>query len=180
MFSNHFILRTSVAPMAVAGQVRRVVSEMLKGVRVERITTMADQVDASIVPERLVAMLSGVFGALGAMLAAIGLFGLLAYAVARRISEIGIRMALGATRRDVTWMVLRDALAMVSGGLAVGVPLALWARNFAASAIEGLPAGSAVPIAFGAVAMIAAALLASYLPARRATKVDPVVALRYE
>jgi predicted permease len=180
MFSNHFILRTSVSPIAVAGEVRRTVGDVLKGVRVERLTTMADQVDASIVPERLIAMLSGAFSALGTMLAALGLYGLLAYTVTRRINEIGIRMALGATRGKVSRMVLRDALAMVLAGLAIGVPVALWSRTLAASLVEGLAVNSAAPIAFGAIGMITVALLATYLPARRASKVDPVVALRCE
>ena len=136
--------------------------------------------DASIVPERVVAILSGSFGVLGSLLAALGLYGLLAYTVARRTNEIGIRMALGASRGNVARMVLRDALGMVSAGLAIGVPIAFWARSLAASLIEGLPVKSAVPLVFGAVGMIAVGLLASYIPARRATKVDPVVALRHE
>jgi predicted permease len=180
VFSNHFILRTSIPPTALAGEVRRTVREELKGVRLEQATTMADQVNASIVPERVVAMLSGAFGALGSMLAAIGLYGLLAYTVARRTNEIGIRMALGASRGSVARMVLRDALGMVSAGLAIGVPIAFWARSLAASLIEDLPVKSAVPLVFGAVGVIAVGLLASYIPARRATKVDPMVALRCE
>jgi putative ABC transport system permease protein len=137
-------------------------------------------VDASIVPERLMATLSLWFGMLGALLAAIGLYGLLAYTVARRIQEIGIRMALGASRSDATWMVLGDALGMVCIGLAVGAPIAFWSEKFAASLVPELQIGSAVPIACGAVAMIAIALLAAYVPARHAARVDPMVALRYE
>jgi ABC-type antimicrobial peptide transport system permease subunit len=141
---------------------------------------MSDQVDAAVVPERLVAMLSGSFGALGSLLAAIGLHGLLAYTAARRTKEIGVRTALGATRGDVAWLVLRDALVMVSVGLAAGIPVALWARKFAASLIEGLPTSSALTISLAAVGMIVVALVATYIPARRATRVDPMVALRYE
>jgi len=156
------------------------VRELLKGVPVVRVTTMADQVDATIVPERLIAALSGLFGALGSLLAAIGIYGLLAYTVARRIHEIGIRMALGATRGAVSRMVLGEALAMSCGGLGIGVLIADWGKRLAGSLIQDLPVESAFPTAFGAVAMIAITLLAAYLPARRAARVDPMDALRYE
>jgi putative ABC transport system permease protein len=178
--SSQFVLRTSVDPAAVGPEVRRRVRELLKTVPVARITTLADQVDASIVPERLIAMLSGVFGALGAALAAVGIYGLLAYTVTRRINEIGIRIALGATRSNVIRMVFGEALGMVLAGLIIGAPIALWAKNFAATWIEDLPVTNVVPIAFGLVAMIAVALLAAYVPARRAARVDPIEALRYE
>jgi predicted permease len=177
---SRFALRTSIDPEVVTPDVRRTVRELLKTVSVKSVTTLTDQVDASIVPERLIATLSLWFGALGALLAAIGLYGLLAYTVARRINEIGIRMALGATRSDATRMVLGDALGMVCMGLAVGAPIAFWSESFAASLIPDLQIKSAIPIASGAVAMIAIALLAAYVPARRAAKVDPMVALRYE
>jgi len=177
---SHFSLRTSVSPVVIVPAVRRTVRELLKTVPVLRVTTLADQVDASIVPERLIALLSGLFGALGSVLAAVGLYGLLAYTVARRINEIGIRMALGATRSHVTRMVLGDALGMVCAGLAVGAPIAYRGKTLAASLIQDLPVSSNVPIVFGAVAMIAIALVAAYLPARRAARVDPMEALRHE
>ena len=177
---SRFALRTSIEPATVAPDVRRVVSELLKTVSVDSVTTLTDQVNASVVPERLMATLSLWFGMLGALLAAIGLYGLLAYTVARRINEIGIRMALGASRSDATWMVLGDALAMVFVGLALGAPIAFWSERFAAGLVPELQVGSAVPIASGAAAMIAIALLAAYVPARRAARVDPMVALRYE
>jgi predicted permease len=177
---SHFALRTAVDPAAVTGEARRVVRASLKTVPVVGITTMAEQVDASIVPERLMAMLSGLFGALGAVLAAIGLYGLLSYTVARRTNEIGIRMALGASQSAMSRMVLADALAMVSAGLAIGAPLALWGKSLAASLIQDLPVKSDTPIAFGVVAMIAVALVGAYVPARRAARVEPVEALRYD
>jgi len=104
---SRFALRTDVTPTAVAPQVRRAIDEVLKTVRVGKVTTLSDQVDSSLVLERVVATLSGLFGALGACLAAIGLYGLLAYTVTTRTNEIGVRMALGATSGDVTRMVLK-------------------------------------------------------------------------
>ena len=177
---SHFALRTTVEPEAVAGDVRRVVRGLLKTVAVENVTTLEGQVDGAIVPERLSAMLSGLFSALGAVLAALGLYGLLAYTVARRINEIGIRVALGATRTDITRMVLREAFGMSSAGLVIGALLAHWGKRFVASLIPDLPVQSVVPILFGATVMGALALLAAYTPARRATRVSPMEALRYE
>ncbi len=178
--SSMFALWTSVEPAAVAGEVRRAVREYLPAVRVERLTTLDHQVETSIVPERLIASLSGLLGTLGALLAAIGLYGLLAYNVARRINEIGVRMALGATRSDLIRMVLGDAVGMVFAGLLLGAPIAFWGRILAAHLIEDLPLKSVAPIAFGAAAMIGVALVAACLPAWRASLVDPMVALRYE
>ena len=145
-----------------------------------RVTTLADQIDESILPERLIAMLSGAFGALGSLLVAIGIYGLLAYTVARRINEIGIRMALGATQSTVSRMVFREALGMTCGGLIIGVPIACWGRRFAASLIGDLPPMDTFQIAFGAVTMVAIVLLAAYVPARRAARIDPMEALRHE
>ena len=177
---SQFALRTYGNPNSVVPEVRRIVRESLKTIAVERFTTLADQVDASIVSERLIALLSGLFGVLGSVLTAIGIYGLLAYTVARRVNEIGIRMALGATRNDVIRLVLGDALGMVCGGLAIGALIAYWSKSFAASLIQDLPVQSAVPIVFGVLAMIAVALLAAYVPARRAARVDPMEALRHE
>jgi predicted permease len=175
-----FLIRTAIDPESVASDVRRVARDVVKTVPVTRITTLNDQIDASIVPERLIATLSGFFGALGALLVAIGIYGLLAYTVARRINEIGIRMALGATQNAVSRMVLGEALRMTIGGLIIGAPAAYWAQRFAASLIADLPAMGAFPIAFGAMTMIAITLLAAYVPARRASHVDPMEALRHE
>jgi putative ABC transport system permease protein len=178
--AHNFVLRTNIDPTAVAGDVRRSVHAVLAGVPVARMTALSDQVDATIVTERLIAALSELFGGLGSLLAAIGLYGLLAYTVTRRITEIGIRMALGATPHQVIRMVFQDALGMVLAGLLLGIPLALWGKALAAVLIRDLPLNSPAPIVFGAAGMIAIALGAAYLPARRAASVDPMDALRHE
>jgi putative ABC transport system permease protein len=177
---SQLAIRTRIDPGGVASAVRQTEAAVLKTVPIVRIMTMNEQIDSSIVPQRLIAMLSAGFGALGALLAAVGLYGLLAYTVTQRAHEIGVRMALGAGRSDIIRMVLRDALWMVCTGVVVGAPLAFWGKRVAASLIEDLPTKSAAPVVFGGVAMIAVALLASYIPARRAMRVDPMVALRHE
>ena len=131
-------------------------------------------------PERLLATLAGFFGAVGALLAAIGLFGLLAYTVARRTKEIGIRVALGASRRRVSRMVAMSAGWVVSVGLLLGAPAAFWSTRFVARSVENLAPGGAVPLASAAAALIAMAFIAVYVPMRRATRVEPVIALRAE
>ena len=156
------------------------VRDVLKTVPVKTVTTLADQVDSNIVPERLIATLSEFFGCLGVVLAGIGLYGLLAYTVARRTNEIGVRMALGATAASVSRLVLRDALAMVCAGIVAGAAMVLWTRPLAASLVQDLKPASAAPLAIGGGVMVAVALVAAYVPARRAARVDPMIALRHE
>ncbi len=177
---DDFSLRTTVDPKAVAGTARRMVADVLKTVPVIRVTTLAAQVDSNIVPERLIATLSEFFGCLGATLAGIGIYGLLAYTVARRTSEIGIRMALGATAANVSRLVLRDTLGMVCAGLIAGTWMIFLARPLATAVLHDLRMESASPVAIGGGAMLAVALLASYLPVQRAARVDPMTALRHE
>jgi predicted permease len=177
---HQFELRTSVDPESLAGTVRQIVRDVLKTAPVKTVTTLASQVDSNIVPERLIATLSEFFGGLGTVLAGIGLYGLLAYTVARRTNEIGIRMALGATASNVRRLVLRDVLGMLCAGLAAGAFMVLWSRPLATSVFSDLKWESTLPLTIGGGAMVAVALLVSYVPVRRAARVDPMVAIRHE
>jgi len=177
--SSQVSLRTSVRPAAVAAAAQRAVIEVLGADSVRGVSTLADQVDAAMVPERLMATLGGFFGMVGALLAAVGLYGLLAYTVTRRTKEIGIRMALGATRGAVTRMILGGALTLVAGGFVAGSPAAFWATRLAGAAVGGLPGGR-IAVVVAAAAMICVASFAAWLPARRATRIEPLTALRTE
>jgi putative ABC transport system permease protein len=178
--SSVLSLRASRRRTDLATDARRVVDDVFGSNSVGRVTTLAEQVDASIVPERLLATLAAFFGAVGALLAAIGLFGLLAYTVARQTKEIGIRMALGASRIRVSRMVATSAGWLLGAGFLLGAPTAFWSTRFAARSVENLPAGAAVPIASAAAALIAVACIAVFVPTRRAIRVEPVIALRVE
>jgi ABC-type antimicrobial peptide transport system permease subunit len=140
----------------------------------------SDLVDRGLLRERLIATLSAFFGALALLLVAVGLYGVIAYGVQRRTREIGIRMSLGAERGVVMRMVLRDCLVMVAAGATIGIPLGLWFSKLVASQLFGVSPGDSVTILTATVLLFAVAALAGYLPARRASRVDPIVALRYE
>jgi ABC-type lipoprotein release transport system permease subunit len=177
-------LRSAGDPNAFVGAVRCAVSSLSTAVSVSDFETLSDQVDRSITQERLVAMLSGFFGALALLLACIGLYGLMSYSVGNRTSEIGIRIALGAERANVIWMILRESLALAALGLAIGIPLAMSAARLAESQISELlfrlSATSTSTIVFACFVLLSSAALASSVPALRASRVDPMVALRHE
>jgi ABC-type antimicrobial peptide transport system permease subunit len=146
--------------------------------------TLEEEMGAALVQQRLIALLSSLFGGLALLLACVGLYGLLAFALVQRTSELGIRMALGARRGDVVWMVVREAWLLVAIGIAVGVPAALAVGRLAASQISGLLFGleatDPLTIVAAALALATVATFAAYLPARRASRVDPMIALRAE
>jgi predicted permease len=176
--TSQFALRTDVPPASAVADVRRAVNQVVPNVSVGKVTTLTEQVDASIVVERLIALLSTAFGAAGALLAAIGLYGLLAFTVSRRTTEIGVRMALGATKGQITSMVLTSAFGLVVAGLAIGAPLAIVSPRFLARLVQSLTVEPPVPLVVAALVMIAVGLAAAYLPARRASRVQPIEALR--
>jgi predicted permease len=145
-----------------------------------QVLPLTEQVERTLIQERLLAALGTCFGVLALMLAGVGLYGLLAYTVTRSTSEIGIRMALGAMRGEVLWLVLRNALLLVGIGVAVGLPAAWAASRWIASMLFGLKATDPLTLLGATLILLLAALVAAFLPARRATRVDPLVALRYE
>ncbi|HLJ45091.1 MAG TPA: FtsX-like permease family protein [Bryobacteraceae bacterium] len=178
--AQNLVLRTSIAPNALAETVRRVVRDVLRSTTVARVVTLSDQIDASIVPERLMATLSGSFGMLGLLLAVLGLYGLLAYAVARRTAELAIRLALGATPGSLIRLVIQEALTVTSAGLFLGAAAVLWTSDIAASLVPDVQMVSIAPLSIGAAVMLGIALLAAFLPARRAARVDPIETLRHQ
>ncbi len=184
MGQANFALRTAVDPMSVAGAVRAAVHDVDGNLPIFDVKSQADYANASINQERLFAGLSTSFGGLALALAAIGLFGVMSYSVARRTSEIAIRMALGARQRGVLFMVVRETLAMVVIGIVIGAPSALGATRLAQKTLEevlfGLKARDPLTFVIAVAGLLAIGILAAYIPARRAASVDPMVALRYE
>jgi len=163
----------------VASAIRAEVQPKLGG-KLVKIQTLTSQLESSLVQERLMATLASAFGALALMLAAIGLYGVLAYTVVRRTNEIGVRLALGAQRSQVLGLVMRDAARMLALGTAIGLPAAWAASRLVSSMLFGLTTNDPLTIVLAIALLALTGLLAGYLPARRATKVDPLVALRCE
>ncbi len=165
--------------MALASAVQEAVAGVSKAIPLE-FTTLAQQVDDSLVQERLLATLSTFFGALALLLAMIGLYGALSYLVAQRQREFGIRMALGAPRDSILRLVMRDVVIVLSGGLAAGACISFAAVGILQKMLFGLAARDTMTLLASIVVLSAVAFFAGYLPARRAMRVDPMVALRYE
>jgi ABC-type antimicrobial peptide transport system permease subunit len=143
-------------------------------------TTLAQQVDDSLTQERLLATLSAFFGALALLLAMIGFYGLLAYLLLQRRKEIGIRMAMGAQRAAILRLVVRDVAVLLLAGVAVGFAITWATTRFVQSLLFDIPARDAATFAFSAALLAAAALVACWMPARRAMRIEPMEALRYE
>jgi putative ABC transport system permease protein len=173
-------VRTALEPNSLFPVLRSKVREIDSNVPVYAMRTTEKQIDNLLTTERLIASLSAVFGFLATLLAVIGLYGVMAYAVSRRTREIGIRMALGAEQGRVIWMVLKEALLLVGIGIVVGLPAAWSLSKLIESQLFGLKGRDPVTMVLAAIGLAVVASLAGYLPAVRASRVDPLHALRYE
>jgi predicted permease len=175
-----FALRTAVPPASVVPAIRAAVRDIDPNLPITRISTQADEVDKRLTSERLFAQSYALFGGVALLLASIGLFGLMSYTVARRTAEMGIRLALGAQRAEVLRMILRESLRLVAIGIACGGAVAVAAGRLIKTRLYGLPPHDVATLAIAIGVMTIVSALAAYLPARRASRVDPIVALRYE
>jgi putative ABC transport system permease protein len=175
-----FGVKTRGNPLAVIPSIREVVRAVDASASIDAIHTMDEMVGYSTARQRFYAVLLGIFAAVAGLLAAIGIYGVLAYAVVQRTQEIGVRIALGAERRQVLAMILRRGMALAAVGISIGIAGAIAGARYLQSMLFGIEPRDPATFVAVAVAFATVAVIASYLPARRATKVDPMVALRVE
>ncbi len=175
-----FYVRTSMGPGNAYGALRSEVKKLDPSLPVYEMTTLAGQLDQTLLTERLIALLSAGFGFLATLLAAIGLYGVMAFVVARRRKELGIRIALGATPGSVIWLVMREVLMLLGIGLAVGVPAAIGLGRYVAAQLYGITANDPWIAGTAIILLAAVASVAGLIPAHRASRIDPILALRFE
>jgi predicted permease len=173
-------VRTVGDPRRMISEIHRVLAEAEPTLLIDRVILLTDQVDRNLSQDRLVAGLTTIFGALALGLASFGLFGVMSYNVSRRTAELGVRLALGATRAGVLWIVLRESLVLVGIGLAVGIPAVFVASRLISGMLFAVPANDPATIAAATAVLATAATLAGAVPAWKASRVDPIVALRQE
>jgi predicted lysophospholipase L1 biosynthesis ABC-type transport system permease subunit len=173
-------VRTAGAPAAIAASLYRELAGVDARLAIVGMTELRDHVDASITAERLIAELSTTFGLLALALAAVGLYGVMAYMTTQRTGEIGLRIALGANRRQIRWLVVRDTLVLVAARASIGLPLALGGAGLLRRQLYEVAPNDPVAFVLAIGTLSLAAVLAAYMPARRASRVDPLVALRHE
>jgi ABC-type antimicrobial peptide transport system permease subunit len=178
--STVFEVRTTGEPAGVIASVREAVRQIDPNLPLTDVSTQMELVERRFVQERLMAQAYSLFGGLAVLLASVGLFGLMSYSVARRTSEIGIRMALGAQPMDVLRLLMRESMILVAAGVVIGVVSAVGASRLVASLLFGLAATDMLTMTLAVVLMVLVSAFAGYLPARRASRVDPMVALHYE
>ena len=160
--------------------VRHIAQELDPNLPVGRMNTVSRQVSESVRRERMVATLSGIFGAVATLLAVVGLYGVLAYTVTQRTREIGVRIALGARTIDIAWMVVREVLAIAAVGVAMALVAAFWLSRLVASQLYGVAATDPLTTTVALAILAVVSLLAGLVPSWRAATVEPTAALRYE
>jgi ABC-type lipoprotein release transport system permease subunit len=180
VFARNIVVRVSGEQQQTASAVRSALRTLEPNLPVRWTTTLADEVSDSLVVERAVAQLASFFALLALLLSAIGLFGSISFAVSRRTSEIGIRIALGAERSGVVGMVFRDTATLLLWGVLAGLPLVLLAGKLIRTLLYGVSDSDPMILLGAVLLLVATAAIAGYLPARRAASVDPTVALRCE
>ncbi|MBO0862070.1 MAG: ABC transporter permease [Chloracidobacterium sp.] len=176
----YLVVRAAVPLAAMSATIRREIQTVDKNLEISDISAIPQLRDQALIQERLLAELSGFFGLLALLLACIGLYGVMSYNVARRTHEIGVRMALGAQRVDVVRLVMRATMSLVVVGLIAGLGAALATTRLIASLLYGLTPNDPLTIGLAGLLLVIVAALAGYLPARRAARVDPMIALRHE
>ena len=173
-------IRTDGNPAALAPQIRDALRQLEPRLPVAAVDTLDARISRTMGSERLMMWLTMAFGAVALFLACLGLYGTISYAVTRRTAELGVRMALGAGRGTVQWLILREALILVGAGLVIGIPLAFLAARAMSTLLFGVAPTDVVANGSAVAALVLIAALAAYLPARRASRVDPMLALRAE
>jgi ABC-type antimicrobial peptide transport system permease subunit len=179
-FLNSLEVRSSGDPAALAAEIRRVVREVNAGLPILSVRPLHEQVELSLAGDRILAVLATAFGLAALLLVCLGLYGVIAQWSAQRTTEIGVRLALGATPSLVQRMVLGQALRLLLIGVAVGLPVAWWLSGLTKQLLFGVRPLEPLPFALAVLLLLLVAGLAAFLPARRASRVDPMVALRWE
>jgi ABC-type antimicrobial peptide transport system permease subunit len=174
-----FEVRTTSDADGFAAHLQQAVQKLDGNLSVES-RPLTDMVDQSLMLQQLIARLTGLFGLLGLLLSCVGVYGILSYTLSQRTNEMGIRLALGAQRRDIIRLMLGEAMLPVLGGVAIGLAVALGATRLVASQLFGLAATDPLTISLATLLLVAVAALAAYFPARRASRVEPITALKYE
>jgi putative ABC transport system permease protein len=175
-----FEVRAAVSPESVATVVRHRIEAIDRNLAMMDVKSLPEQIDQSLMPARLIATLSSLFALLALVLACVGLYGVMSYSVTRRTHEIGLRLALGAETRDVLRLVVGQGASLTMTGAGMGVLGALGLTRFLSSLLYGVKPTDPLTFIAASLILMAVGLVACYVPARRATKVDPIVALRYE
>jgi ABC-type antimicrobial peptide transport system permease subunit len=175
-----YALRTDADPLGHANTIREIVHNADSRVPVTNLVTQSMEIDRTINQEVVMARLGTTFAILALVIACVGLYGTMLYAVTRRTREIGIRIALGARRGGVVWMVMREVLILTALGLAISIPLARGSAQFVSSFLFDMKTNDTRAIVIAVVTLIVASFVASYGPARRATRIEPTTALREE